>query len=319
MRKVLLTKKLSDSNLQLLASVPDVECVNVPEGDNEAFAAQIKDAEALLLSTAFKVTREVIGSTQNLKVISRTGVGVDNVDVKAATEQGILVLNTPDANTISVAEHTVAMIAAISKQILYYDKELRKGNFKVRRLNLSVDMEGKTLGLIGCGKIGRLVARKCLNAFGMNTIGYDPFITSDMDGIKIYKDIEDVFRNADYISLHMPLTEETKDMIGKRLLSLMKPTAYLINTARGGIVDEQALAQKLKDKAIAGAAFDVLSTEPPSPDNPLMALENVILTPHTAALTNECTERVAHEAVAGIVDFLKGNTPKFVFNKELIK
>jgi len=318
MRKVLLTKKLSDANLALLRSIPDVACVNVPEGDNEAFLKEIMDADAVLLSTAFQITREVLGTAPGLKVISRTGVGVDNVDVLASTQKGVLVLNTPEANSISVAEHTVAMIAAVSKQLLYYDHEMRKGNFKVRRLNLCVDMEGKTLGLVGCGKIGRLVAKKCALAFGMKTVGYDPFIPEDIDGIRIFKNIEDIFKNADYISLHMPLTAETKNMVGERLISLMKPTAYLINTARGGVVDEAALASKLKDKAIAGAAFDVFSTEPPSQGNPLFGLQNTILTPHTAALTNECTERVAHEAVMGIADYLSGRTPKYVFNKELI-
>ena len=319
MSKVVLTKTLSEENKQILEAMPDVICVNVQEGDAAAFAEQIKDADALLLSTAFKMTAEVIESAKNLKVISRTGVGVDNVDVGAATAKGILVLNTPDANSISVAEHAVAMIAGISKQLLYYDAQLRKGNFKVRRLNLCVDIEGKTLGLIGCGKIGRLVAQKCESAFGMQVIGYDPFIQSDIDGIRIYKDIEDVFKNADYISLHLPLTEDTRNMVGEKLLSLMKPSAYIINTARGGVIDEQVLAKKLKEKAIAGAALDVLSAEPPLPDNPLLELENIILTPHTAALTNECTERVAREAIHGIADFLSGRSPKYIFNKNVIR
>lgn len=319
MKKVLLTKKLSEKNQKILEEIPDVSCVNVPEGDLTVFLDQIKDADALLLSTSFQVTEDVLASATCLKVISRTGVGVDNVNVKAATEKGVLVLNTPDANSVSVAEHTVALLCAISKQLLFYDRELRKGNFKARRLNLGVDMEGKTLGLIGCGKIGRLVAQKCSSAFGMKTIGYDPYITSELEDIELYETIEDVFRKADYISLHMPLTPDTKNLIGDRLLSLMKSTAYLVNTARGGVVDEAALARKLQNKAIAGAAFDVLSIEPPAQDNPLLACENLILTPHTAALTKECTERVALQAVTGISDFLKGVTPKYVFNKELIK
>lgn len=316
MKKVLLTKKLSPEILDVLKEVSEIE--NVPEGDVEAFKKQLKDADAVLLSTSFKLTAELIDSSQKLKVISRTGVGVDNVDVKAATEKGIFVLNTPDANSLSVAEHTVSLIAAISKQLVFYDSELRKGNFKARRLNLCVDMYGKTLGLIGCGKIGRMVADKCINAFGMKVIGYDPYITSDLDGIKIYKAIEDIFKNADYISLHIPLLESTKNLVGERLLSLMKPTAYLINTARGGIVDESVLAEKLKTKQIAGAGFDVLASEPPESTNPLLELPNIILTPHTAALTNECTERVAHEAAVGIADYLKGKMPKFIFNKDVL-
>ncbi len=314
MRKVLLTKKLNETNARLFDGIPDLELITIPDGDQPLFEEHIKDAEAILLSTAYKMTRDVISSASKLKVISRTGVGVDNVDVSAATEKGILVLNTPQANSVSVAEHTVAMIIAISKQLLMYDSELRAGNFKIRRNNKAVDIDGKTLGLIGCGRIGRFAAEKCRAAFGMDIIGYDPYIT-EAEGITMYKDIEEVFKRADYISLHIPLTPETKNLVGDKLLSLMKPTAYIINTARGGIIDEQALAQKLKNEEIAGAALDVLESEPPAIDNPLLGLKSVILTPHTAALTKECSARVAYEAALGIADYLNGNTPKFVFNK----
>ena len=314
MRKVLLTKKLNETNARLFDGIPDLELITIPDGDQPLFEEHIKDAEAILLSTAYKMTRDVISSASKLKVISRTGVGVDNVDVSAATEKGILVLNTPQANSVSVAEHTVAMIIAISKQLLMYDSELRAGNFKIRRNNKAVDIDGKTLGLIGCGRIGRFAAEKCSAAFGMHIIGYDPYIT-EAEGITMYKDIEEVFKRADYISLHIPLTPETKNLVGDKLLSLMKPTAYIINTARGGIIDEQALAQKLKNEEIAGAALDVLESEPPAIDNPLLGLKSVILTPHTAALTKECSARVAYEAALGIADYLNGSTPKFVFNK----
>ncbi len=314
MRKVLLTKKLNETNARLFDGIADLELVTIPDGNQPLFEEHIKDAEAILLSTAYKMTPDVISKASKLKVISRTGVGVDNVDVPAATEKGILVLNTPQANSISVAEHTVAMIVAISKQLLMYDSELREGNFKIRRSNKAVDIDGKTLGLIGCGRIGRFAAEKCKAAFGMNVIGYDPYIT-EAEGITIYKDIEEVFKRADYISLHIPLTPETKNLVGDKLLSLMKPTAYIINTARGGIIDEQALAQKLKNEEIAGAALDVLESEPPTNDNPLLGLKSVILTPHTAALTKECSERVAYEAALGIADYLNGKTPKFIFNR----
>jgi D-3-phosphoglycerate dehydrogenase len=317
MRKVLLTKKLKENTAKLFEGIPDLELVTIPDGAQEQFDTYIKDAEALLLSTAYKMTKEVIERAANLKVISRTGVGVDNVDVKAATEKGILVLNTPEANSISVAEHTLALIVAISKQLVMYDSELRAGNFAIRRTNRSVDIDGKTLGLIGCGRIGRFTAEKCKAAFNMNVIGYDPYI-KELPGITLYENIEDVFAKADYISLHLPLTDETRNMVGESLLSKMKPTAFLINTSRGGIVDEAALARMLKEERIAGAALDVLESEPPKADNPLLPLKNVILTPHSAALTKECSARVAHEAALGISDYLKGKTPKFVFNKELL-
>ncbi len=318
MRKVLLTKKLSENDAKLFEGIPNIELVTIPDGEQAQFDLHMKDAEAVLLSTAYEVTKETIDNAGNLKVVSRTGVGVDNVDVKAATEKGVLVLNTPEANSISVAEHTLALIVSISKQLLMYDSELRAGNFKIRRTNRSADIDGKTLGLIGCGRIGRFTAEKCKAAFGMQVIGYDPYI-KELPGITIYEDIKEVFKRADYISLHIPLTNETRNLVGKELLSLMKPTAFIVNTARGGIIDEAALAEALKENKIAGAALDVLESEPPAADNPLMPLKNVILTPHSAALTKECSARVAHEAALGISEYLKGNTPKFVFNKELVK
>jgi D-3-phosphoglycerate dehydrogenase len=318
MRKVLLTKKLSDRDAKLFEGIPELERVTIPDGEQAQFDLHMKDAEAVLLSTAYQMSADVIGSAKNLKVISRTGVGVDNVDVKAATGKGVLVLNTPEANSISVAEHTVALIIAISKQLLMYDSELRAGNFKIRRTNRSTDIDGKTLGLIGCGRIGRFTADKCRAAFNMQVIGYDPYI-KELPGVTLYEDIGEVFARADYISLHIPLTDETRGMVGAKLLSRMKPTAYIVNTARGGIIDEVALAEALRENRIAGAALDVLEYEPPKDDNPLLPLKNVILTPHSAALTKECSARVAHEAALGISDYLKGNTPRFVFNRELIQ
>jgi len=312
MNKVILTKKISDKNLEMLKEVAEV--VSVPEGDIGALSALLKDANAVVLGTSFKFTAELMDCAPELKVISRTGVGVDNVDVKAATQRGILVLNTPEANSISVAEHTVALIAGISKQLVFMDSELRKGNFKVRRKEIAVDMAGKTLGLIGCGRIGKMVAQKCINAFDMKVIGYDPYPVQ-CEEIKLCETMEEVFGKADYISLHIPLIESTRNLVGERLLSLMKREAYLINTARGGIVDEKALAKKLRNNEIAGAAIDVFANEPPENTNELLELPNIILTPHSAALTRECTERVAYEAVKGVVDYLEGKTPRFVFNK----
>lgn len=318
MRKILLTKKLTDANAALFDGIPDLEIVTIPDGEQDLFDLHMTDAEAVLLSTAYDVDSAAIKRAKHLKVVSRTGVGIDNVDVQAATENNVLVLHTPEANSISVAEHTLTLIAAISKQLILYDSELRTGNFKIRRANKSTDLDGKTLGLIGCGRIGRFTAEKCRAAFNMQVIGFDPYIKL-LDGIVLYENIEDVFRNADCISLHLPLTKETEGMVGERLLSLMKPTAYIVNTARGGILDEVALAEALKNGSIAGAALDVFEHEPIQADNPLLSLKNVILTPHSAALTRECSERVAHEATLGISEYLRGRTPKFVYNRELIK
>lgn len=315
MKKIVLTKKLN-TEMQALFDNVDVKFVNVPEGDAAAFAKELADADAVLLSTAFKVTADIIENSPKLKVISRTGVGVDNVDVAAASKKNIMVLNTPAANSLSVAEHALSLIGALSKQFFYYDSELRKGNFNVRRQNRSVDVEGKILGLIGCGQIGRLVARKCEKAFNMKTIGYDPFISSDIDNIKILPNMEDVLKQADYLSLHLPLNEQTRNLIDAENLALLKPTAFILNTSRGGIINEEALAKALEAGQLAGAGIDVFSEEPPSPDNPLLVAPNTILTPHSAALTNECTRRVAFEAIKGIAEYCKGNQPEFIFNRK---
>jgi len=315
MIKIVLTKKLNPDAEALFENL-NVDLVNVPEGDTEAFDREMADAEALLLSTAFTVTREVIEKSPKLKVISRTGVGVDNVDVKAASERGIMVLNTPAANSLSVAEHAVSFIGALSKQLFYYGAELRKGNFKVRRENRCVDIDGKILGLIGCGQIGRLVASKCEKAFNMKVIGYDPFITQDIDNIKILPELDDVLRQADYVSLHLPLNDQTRNLIDAEKLSLLKPTAFILNTSRGGIINEDALADALSEGRIAGAGVDVFNKEPPDPDSKLLNAPNIILTPHSAALTNECTRRVAFEAAKGIADYCKGLKPIYIFNRK---
>ena len=314
MKKVILTKKISDENMKILSD--KAEIISVPEGDIDMLRHEIKDAHAILLSTAFKLDREMIQLAKNLKVISRTGVGVDNVDVSEATKNDIMVLNTPGANSISVAEHTLALIMALSKQLVSYDRETRKGNFDIRRSNLAVDLEGKTLGLIGCGRIGRMVADKCRHALEMKVIGYDPFISSEINGIALKDNIEDVFKEADYISIHIPLLDSSRNLVNSKLLDLMKPTAFIINTSRGGIIDEDALEKKLKEKGIKGAALDVFAEEPLIKSSPLLELENLIVTPHSAALTKECSARVAREAVYGIVDYLEGKEPQFVYNKK---
>lgn len=317
MRKVLVAQKIPEEAIDILKETTEV--VFSKEGDIEGFKDLLKGAVAVILGSSIKFTSDLMELALELKVISRTGAGVNDVDIDAATKKGIMVLNTPEANSVTVAEHTVALMLAISKQLLYLDSELRKGNFKtVRRLYLPVDINGKTLGLIGCGRIARLVAKKCINAFGMKIIGYDPYIDSRLDGIEIVKKIEKIFKKSDFISLHIPFNDGTKGLVNKSLLSLMKPTAYLINTARGGLVDEEALYEKLKNKEISGAAFDVFKPEPPEATNKLLELSNIILTPHSAALTKECTVRVAVEAVTGVLDYLKGKTPKFVFNKEVL-
>lgn len=316
MGKVVVAQKTDDRVLQLLKNAADV--VQVREGDLDDLKARLPGADAALVGTWMKFNAELMDLSPSLKVIARTGAGVDNVDVAAATQRRILVLNTPTANSISVAEHAVAFVLALSKQLAFLDSSVRQGNFKARRLYLPVDVEGKTLGLIGCGNIGRMAARKCRDAFAMRTIGYDPFLKTAPEGLALFPTVAEILRQADYVSLHLPLTPETKNMIGRRELALMKPTAFLINTSRGGIVNEAALADALNAGTIAGAALDVFEKEPPEAASPLLTCKNLLLTPHTAALTKECVVRVALCAAQGIVDHLNGRRPEFVFNKQVL-
>lgn len=317
MKKVLVNEKVSPLALDILRKAAEV--VYIPSGDHAEIIRMLKDITGIMLDTTIKFTGELMDSAPNLKVISRTGTGVDNVDVEAATQRGIMVLHTPDANTVTVAEHTVSMIGALTKHLLFLDKETREGKFKTaRRYYLPVDLDGKTLGIIGYGRIGKQVAKKCMAAFNMKVIIYDPYISDDVvaPGVIRYSNEEDVYKQADVLSIHVPLTDETKKHLGERLLSLMKPSAYLINTARGNIIDETYVIKMLNEERLKGAAFDVLTNEPPMDNEEFLDNPKTIISPHTAALTHECTIRVACEAAAGIVDYLEGRMPKSIFNRK---
>jgi D-3-phosphoglycerate dehydrogenase len=317
MKKVLVNEKVSPDALNILRKAAEV--VYIPSGDHAEIIRMLKDITGIMLDTTIKFTGELMDFAPDLKVISRTGTGVDNVDVEAATQRGIMVLHTPDANTVTVAEHTVSMIGALTKHLLLLDKETREGKFKIaRRYYLPVDLDGKTLGIIGYGRIGKQVAKKCMAAFNMKVIIFDPYISDDVvaPGVERYDSEEDVYRQADVLTIHVPLTDETKKHVGEKLLSLMKPSAYLINTARGNIIDEAHVIKMLDEERLKGAAFDVLTNEPPMDNEAFLANPKTIISPHTAALTHECTIRVACEAASGIVDYLEGRMPKSIYNRK---
>ncbi|MGB9788791.1 MAG: hydroxyacid dehydrogenase, partial [Dictyoglomus turgidum] len=239
----------------------------------------IQDYVALVVRSETKVTKDVIERAKNLKVIGRAGVGVDNIDVEEATRKGILVINAPEGNTIAACEHTIGLMLAISRKIPQAFSLLRQGKWE-RKSFIGNELYGKTLGLVGLGRIGSEVAKRA-KSFKMRVIAYDPFISpekaKELD-VELYSDLPALLKEADYVSLHLPLTQDTKNLIGKKELEMMKPTAYLINCARGGLVDEDALYEILKEKKIAGAALDVFKNEPINPDNPLLTLDNVVLT-----------------------------------------
>jgi len=318
MIKVLLSEEIHPEGKKILEG--RFEVLVAPDRSEQTLISMVKDVDAIILRTTSKITRKVIENAPKLKIISRTGAGVDNVDVEAATERGILVCNLPAVNNISVCEHVIALIMHLAKQLSFMDKAVRTGNWKARNSNVSVELEGKVLGIVGMGNIGALVAKKCHDGLGMKILAYDPYVKEkfkDYD-YEFTDSLERLFKEADFITLHSPETPETKGMITRELIYSMKPTAYLINAARGGIVDEQALIDALKEKRIAGAGLDVFQQEPPPSDNELLRLDNVILTPHSAALTKEATIRMAVEAAKAVVDYFEGRRPKYIFNiKEL--
>lgn len=223
----------------------------------------------------------------------------------------IQVTNTPMANANTVAEHAIAFMIALSKKMLVFDRELRKGNYKIRNTLHGIDLEEKILGVIGLGRIGKLVASKAKNGFNMKIIGYDPYIKEDnlITNIELTSQWDYIFKKADFLSIHVPLNDKTRGIIGKKEFEMMKKTAFLINVARGGIVKEDELIDAIKEDKIAGAALDVYEKEPPLNDNPLLDLGNVILSPHNAALTKESAERMSLHAAISITEVLSGKKP----------
>ncbi|MDR1315416.1 MAG: hydroxyacid dehydrogenase [Spirochaetales bacterium] len=282
----------------------------------ERIIEDVKDCDAILARTA-PFPKEVIEAGGKLRVIGRHGVGCDNIDVKTATERGIYVTYAPESNANSVAEYTVGMIIALARHFPAGDRAVRSGNWELRNKLPAMDLAGKTLGLVGAGRVGSMVAKKAFFGLDMKVVVFDPYIR-EIKGVpeaKIVSDAETIFRDADFVSLHVPSTPETKGMVGGKYFNMMKDCAFLINASRGEIVNEGDLYEALKSKRIAGAALDVFDPEPPKADNPLYALENVILSPHNAALTREAMARMAVHAAMGIDDVLSGRVPKWPFNK----
>ena len=276
----------------------------------------VADCDAILARTA-PFPREVIEAGKKLKVIARHGVGCDNIDIDAARERGIWITFTPEANAASVAEYTIGMIIALARYFLPGDRAVRTGAWEMRNKFPAVDLEGKTLGLAGAGRVGSMVAKKAFFGLDMKILVFDPFIREikGVPGAKFAAGPDVIFRESDFVSLHIPATQETKGMFGKKFLDMMKPGAFLVNAARGEIVNEKELYETLKEKRIAGAALDVFDPEPPKDGNPLYGLDNVILSPHNAALTREAMTRMAVGAAMGIDDVLSGRQPRWPFSK----
>jgi D-3-phosphoglycerate dehydrogenase len=320
MSKVLLSEAIHDSGIRLLEK--EAEVIVCPEPTQEAIGNLMQDADGLIIRTAGKVTREMIKQAGQLKVISRTGGGLNNVDIEAATEHNIVVCGVKGPQDRMVAEHTLALMGALTKQFFYLDAQVRKGNFASRKEYRPAGMAGKRVGLIGLGRIGRIVAGICSRAFQMEVWAYDPFVTPETLGsedIVLKDDMADVIRTADFLSLHVPLTKDTAGLLGEAEFELMKPDAFVINTSRGEVVQEAALVAALKSKKIAGAGLDVFETEPPDAANPLFDLENVILTPHSAALTKEAVALLAQGSAENVLRVLQGKKPTYSPNWETVQ
>jgi len=312
MPRVLVSDPIAPEGIAILKKVADVDVkTGLPK---EELASIIGEYDALAVRSETKVTAEILAAAKNLKIIGRAGVGVDNIDVAVATERGILVVNSPEGNTIAAAELTVAMLLALARNIPQADASLRGGEWK-RSKYVGAEVYGKTLAVIGLGKIGREVASR-LQAFKMNVIGYDPFLKADQAealGIRLV-DLDTLYQEADYITVHVPKTKDTAGMISTDQIAKMKPTVRLINVARGGIIDEAALAAAAKEGRIGGAAIDVFSTEPAPADNPLLGIPNIITTPHLGASTEEAQVNVAIDIAEQIADVLAGKPARSAVN-----
>ena len=294
-----------------------------PDPKPETVKPLIKDAHGLILRTGITITRDLIEAADQLLVISRTGGGLDNVDVLAASEHGIIVTSNLGVNTISVAEHVFSMILALSKKLILLVNALRHGNFGIRYQNLPRDINGKTIGLLGLGRIGCEIGRICHQIFGMQVIAYDPYLPDEKKieyrSWVTFAELYELLSKSDVISIHVPLTDKTRHLVGDTEFSLMKTDAILINASRGGVVNEAALVKALQNNQIAGAGLDVFSEEPVPAGNPLLKLENVILTPHSAALTRECVTRMATEAAKCVLDVFAGREPQNVANPQVLE
>lgn len=306
MIKILVSDPLAKEGVEILQKIPEFAVDVKTDLKPDELKAVIGNYDALIVRSATKVTADVIANAGKLRVIGRAGVGLDNVDLAAATQKGIIVMNAPAGNTISTAEHTMSMILALSRNIAQANSSTKKGEWK-RSKFMGVELYGKALGVIGLGRIGTELAKRAFS-FGMRVLAFDPFLSREVAenlGIEV-AELNKLLSESDYISVHTPLTEDTKHMISREQFAIMKQGVRVINCARGGIIDEEALVAAVKEGKVAGAALDVFEKEPPAADNELLKLDNVIITPHLGASTEEAQLNVAIEVAEIVRDALLG-------------
>ena len=313
--RVLVTDKLAEEGLSLLRGAAGLEVAVDTKLDPAGLRAALADADGIVIRSGTQLTAEVLRDQPRLKVIVRAGVGVDNIDVPAATRQGIVVMNTPGGNTVSTAEHTVALMLALSRNVAKANDSLKAGRWERNKFTGS-QLGGKTLGVVGLGRVGLAVAKRA-QAFDMQVVGYDPFLSAERaaeHGIELISPVDDLWARCDYVTLHTPLTDETRNVVGRAALAKMKPGVRIINCARGGLIDEAALVEALDAGKVAGAAVDVFDPEPPAADHPLIKHPNVLVTPHLGASTEEAQLAVTIEAAHLLIDYFQRGQIRFSVN-----
>jgi len=309
--KVLVPESLSEEGLERLRTETEVDTRKL---SREELLNEIGKYDALIVRSATKVDKELLEAAGRVKVVGRAGVGLDNIDVDAATRRGILVVNAPTSNVLSAAEHTMALLLSLARHIPAADASLRRGGWERSRFT-GVELEGKTLGILGLGRIGTLVAQRAAG-FGMRLLGYDPYVSKQRAsqlGIQMAASVDEICLDADFITVHLPKTPETKAIIGDPEFALMKREARVINVARGGIVDEDALVRALSEGRIAGAAVDVYEKEPPGA-HPLFALEQTVVTPHLGASTEEAQTKAGTAIAEQVLLALRGEFAPYAVN-----
>lgn len=309
---VLLNTGIHEEGIAMLKA--EVEVLG-PLGNDQTLSLENKSGiQAIIAGSTLDLSGETMDLFPDLRVLARPGIGVDNIDIPAATERSICVVNTPDAPTESTAEHAVALIMSLAKRVFDGDRALRQeGCWGIRREVRGTELRGKTLGVIGLGRIGSRVAEICKLGLGMRVLAYDPYIDpakAEGLGVELKDALMEVVSQADFLTLHVPNTPETRGMIDADALASMKPTAYLVNCARGPVVDERALIEALREGIIAGAGLDVFDPEPPAADNPLFSLPNTICTPHMASFTEDGMRAMGVGVAGGVLALLRGERPK---------
>ena len=318
MKRVLLPQPIRPKGMELLAK--EAEVVIAPDRTEKSTAALIEGFDAVITRTTV-IDEEIIGRSERLKVIGRHGAGLDIVGMKSATDHGVCVVNTPGANAQSVAEFAVMMMMSMARQLIPADHSQRvEGRFDQRDRFMGMDLHGKTVGIVGLGQVGRRIAKICREGFDMEVLGFDPFVTAEelaAIGVKKMEAVDELLALSDFVSLNCPLTPEVEGLINRERIDLMKPTAFLINCARGPVIDEPSLIWALETGRIAGAAVDVFHEEPPRPENPLFKLPGLIATPHIAAFSHDSMDVMSVTVSEDVLRVLRGEMPRHLANPEV--